>query len=329
MTIFDGSDAAALARAADRLATGGLVALPTETVYGLAGRADDDGAVAGIFAAKGRPSDHPLIVHVVGVDAAQHFAAAWPPSAASLARAFWPGPVSLVVPRRPGVATACAAGAATIALRCPAHPVAQALLAAAAAHGVPGLAAPSANRFGHVSPTRADHVTAEFGPALWVLDGGPCAEGLESAIVDCSRAPARLLRPGTLSRAALEAALGAPIEGADAAAPRVPGSLASHYAPRARVRLFDPAALLAAAAPATAGVYSRRRRAAVGAEDGGPHRPMPDNPAAVAQELYAVLREFDALGLEQIWIEAPPAEPAWDAVRDRLQRAAADIHPQP
>jgi L-threonylcarbamoyladenylate synthase len=328
MPILDGSDPAAVARAAERLAAGGLVALPTETVYGLGARADDAAAVGAIFAAKGRPADHPLIVHVAGVQQAQHFAAAWPDAAARIAQHCWPGPVSLVVPRRAGVAEACAAGAPTIALRCPAHPVARALLAAASAFGIPGIAAPSANRFGHVSPTRAAHVADEFGPEFWVLDGGDCPEGIESAIVDCSRAPARLLRPGTLTREAISAALGAPLLDADAAAPRVSGSLASHYAPRARLRLWPAAALNAALgagaaatpgpAPAAVGIYSRCRPPA--AEH---HREMPDNPAAVAHELYAVLREFDALGLEQIWVEAPPATQAWAGVRDRLQRAAA------
>ncbi len=324
MPILAGDDPAALAAAAARLASGGLVGLPTETVYGLAARADDDTAVAGIFQAKGRPADHPLIVHVADLAAGGHFASHLPPAALRLAAAFWPGPVTVIVPRRPGVADAAAAGQTSIGLRCPSHPVAQALLRQAAALGVAGLAAPSANRFGRISPTTAAHVAAEFGPALLVLDGGDCPVGIESTIVDCSRGQPVLLRPGVLTRAALQAALGQPLHGADAGAPRAPGTLASHYAPRARLRLWPPASLAAALDkpatwPAGLAVYSRRP---VGDSASCRWRAMPADPAAAAHDLFAALRHLDDEGASEIWVEQPPDEPAWEGVCDRLRRAA-------
>jgi len=333
MPVLDPHDPKALTRAARALAAGELVALPTETVYGLAARADDDEAVARIYAAKGRPSDHPLIVHVPDAQAAQAFVRQ-PPGLPARARAlmarFWPGPLTIVVPRRAGVAEAAAGGAPTVALRCPDHPVALALLREAAALGVPGLAAPSANRFGRVSPTQAAHVAAEFGPALVVLDGGTCREGIESAIVDCSRAATYLLRPGTLSRARIEAVLGEPLLAPDAHAPRVPGALASHYAPAAPVFLYDGAGLAEAVRvhradrpQARIGVYSRHPVQALADVPEVLAWPMPDNALRAAHELFATLRRFDAESVTSIWVEQPPADPDWDGVRDRLQRASA------
>ena len=333
MPVLDPHDPKALTRAARALAAGELVALPTETVYGLAARADDDEAVARIYAAKGRPSDHPLIVHVADAQAAQAFVRQ-PPGLPARARAlmarFWPGPLTIVVPRRAGVAEAAAGGAPTVALRCPDHPVALALLREAAALGVPGLAAPSANRFGRVSPTQAAHVAAEFGPALVVLDGGTCREGIESAIVDCSRAATYLLRPGTLSRARIEAVLGEPLLAPDAHAPRVPGALASHYAPAAPVFLCDGAGLAEAVRvhradrpQARIGVYPRHPVQALADVPEVLAWPMPDNALRAAHELFATLRRFDAESVTSIWVEQPPADPDWDGVRDRLQRASA------
>jgi L-threonylcarbamoyladenylate synthase len=324
MPQLDARDPAAVAEAARRLAAGELVAFPTETVYGLGARADDDAAVARIFAAKGRPADHPLIVHVVDAAAAARFAARLEPLAQRLIAAFWPGPLTLIVPRADGVARAAAGGQDSIGLRCPSHPVARALLAAAARLGVPGVAAPSANRFGRVSPTTAVHVIAEFGDVLTVLDGGACPVGIESAIVDVTRGVPMLLRPGVLTREQLEAAAGQPLAEPDARAPRASGTLASHYAPAARVRLFDAESLRAALAAPPAGVrvavYSR---APVAAGLVALQRRMPDDAEAAARELFATLRELDAAGVEQIWVERPPATPAWEGVRDRLQRAAA------
>lgn len=325
MPVLPGDDPAALEAAAQRIAAGGLVGFPTETVYGLGARADDDRAVAGIFAAKGRPADHPLIVHVAGADQATAFAADLSDAARRLAAAFWPGPVTLIVPRAPGRGGAAAGGQSTIGLRCPAHPVAQALLRRAAALGVAGVAAPSANRFGRVSPTQAAHVAAEFGDELLVLDGGACAVGIESTIVDCSRGRPVLLRPGVLTRAQLQAALGEPLHERDAAAPRASGDLASHYAPRARVRLWtagDLAAALHKRETPAAGlaVYSRSR------PPPGPDlqwRALPLDAAEAARELFAVLRDFDAAGVGEIWIELPADTAEWEGVRDRLRRAAA------
>lgn len=332
MPILDPRDPEVLTRAARALAQGELVGLPTETVYGLAARADDDAAVARIYAAKGRPLDHPLIVHVADAQGAQAFVrqdTGLPARARTLMARFWPGPLTLVVPRRPGLAQAAAAGAPTVALRCPDHPVAQALLRQAAALGVPGVAAPSANRFGRVSPTQAAHVAAEFGKALIVLDGGTCREGIESVIVDCSREATYLLRPGTIARATLEAALGEPLLAPDAQAPRAPGSLASHYAPAAPVHLCPRQELAArvraerAARPdGRIGVYSRHPVAELAAAPGVLRWPMPDNAQRAAHELFATLRRFDAESVSSIWIEQPPGDPDWDGVRDRLQRAS-------
>lgn len=323
MPIVSGSDPDAIERAAQALTAGELVAVPTETVYGLAARADDDRAVARIFETKGRPSDHPLIVHVAGRAQALPLAAAWGEGAEKLAAAFWPGPVTVIVPRAERCATAAAAGLPTLALRCPAHPLMRALLARCAELGIAGLAAPSANRFGRVSPTTAAHVHDEFGDSLLVLDGGACTLGIESAIVDVSGPEPVLLRPGVVVRAELERVLGRPLLDADAYSVRAPGTLASHYAPRATLRLMDADELKAALSVLPANVqgvavYSRtapRRHPLV--------RVMPDDPRAVAQELFAVLREFDARGVKLIWVEQPPDTAPWEGVNDRLQRAAS------
>ncbi len=236
--LLDGLDAAAVGLAADRLAAGELVAFPTETVYGLGARADDDTAVARIFALKGRPSGHPLIVHVADAQDAVRFAATMTPLAERLTEALWPGPLTIIVQRKAGCAAAAAAQQPTIALRCPAHAIAHALLVAARERGVPGVAAPSANRFGRVSATLAAHVLDEFGAELTVLDGGAAQLGIESAIVDCSAEQPVLLRPGVLTRQRIEAAAGQSLRAPGEAAPRAPGTLAAHYAPRAKLRLM-------------------------------------------------------------------------------------------
>jgi L-threonylcarbamoyladenylate synthase len=319
----------ALTAAATQLAAGALVAFPTETVYGLGARADDDAAVARIFAAKGRPAAHPLIVHVASVEHARFFAADFSDEAQRLMAAFWPGPLTVIVPRRVGVAAAAAGGQNSIGLRMPAHPVALALLQEASARGVPGVAAPSANRFGRVSPTWAAHVQQEFGADLMVLDGGACDVGIESAIVDCTRTQPALLRPGQLGQEALQAVLGQPLAAPDAMSPRASGSLASHYAPAATVRLLDAVALRhglrawQTQGSGVVGVYSQVAPQPELALAGGLFRPMPNNAAAVAHELFAVLREWDEAGVAAIWVEQPPPGPQWDGVRDRLQRAAA------
>ncbi len=311
--------------AARRLQSGELVAFPTETVYGLGARADDDRAVARIFAAKGRPADHPLIVHVASVAAAQNFAASLNPAARRLMAVFWPGPLTVIVPRRVGMAASAAAGQDSVGLRMPSHPVALALLQRAAELGVAGVAGPSANRFGRVSPTTAEHVRQEFGPDLMVLDGGACTVGIESAIVDCTRAQPALLRPGQLSHEQLAQVLGQPLAAPDAASPRASGTLASHYAPSVPVRLWTSGDLAERLRqPPLPGevvaVYSQLTPAA---ELGWRHQPMATHSAQVAHDLFSVLRDLDQGGVTAIWVEHPPADADWDGVRDRLQRAAA------
>ena len=329
--IRDAGDPAALAEAVTLLQRGELVAFPTETVYGLGADAGRDAAVAGIFTAKGRPHDHPLIVHIADAAAIAHFAREVPAFAQRLVDAFWPGPLTLILPRRDGVASAAAAGQSSIGLRCPAHPAAQALLRACAAAEPPvmGVAGPSANKFGRVSPTTAAHVKAEFGPSLLVLDGGPCQVGIESTIVDCTRGRPVLLRPGMLEVQALEAACGQPLlraEDLPQETPRASGTLEAHYAPHARVRLMDAKGLqtaldLLGADAKNIAVWSR---ALLATRAPGVHRRrMPDDAGEVARQLFAVLREFDAQGVQLIWIESPPPDAAWDGVRDRLQRASA------
>lgn len=337
--ILDGTQPEAIAAAARALRAGQLLGLPTETVYGLAADASSDAAVAQIFTAKGRPSDHPLIVHVADASAVGHFAREVPAFAQALLDAFWPGPLTVILPRQPGVASAATGGQDSVGLRCPSHPVALAVLRACAdpalegATDLPpvwGLAAPSANRFGRVSPTTAAHVQGEFGDSLLILDGGPCAVGIESTIVDCTRGVPVLLRPGAITRAQIAAACGVePLskEELEGQTPRASGTLEAHYAPNAAVRLMEAAPLQAAldqlrpdSAPVA--VYARsplRLPLAVAVHQ----RPMPTTAKATAQELFAALRSFDDAGAQRIWIETPPATPDWEGVRDRLQRAAA------
>ncbi len=326
--IVSGTDPKAVAEAARVIQAGGLVGFPTETVYGLGADASSDSAVAGIFAAKGRPSDHPLIVHVADASQVTDYASGIPGFAERLIAAFWPGPLTIILPRKPGVAVAAAGGQDSIGLRCPSHPVALAFLKACNT----GVAGPSANRFGRVSPTTAKHVIEELGDGLLVLDGGPCDVGIESSIVDCTRGRPVLLRPGVLTRAQLEMACGQAVLDPDDLilnaddAPRASGTLESHYAPAARVRLMDAKAIqtaldLLGADAANIAIYARtivRIKS-----DRVVYRRMPDDALATAQQLFAVLRDFDARGVKLIWIETPPPDEAWDGVRDRLGRAAA------
>ena len=336
--ILDGNNPSAIATAARALRSGALLGLPTETVYGLAADASSDAAVAQIFAAKGRPSDHPLIVHVADAAGIAHFASDVPAFAQKLVDAFWPGPLTLILPRLSGVATAATGGQDSVGLRCPAHPVAHALLVACAAPAdaaVPGdapvwgVAAPSANRFGRVSPTTAQHVQDELGEALLVLDGGPCQVGIESTIVDCTRGVPVLLRPGAITREQIQQACGmVPLSKEDLPhhTPRASGTLEAHYAPAAKVRLMDAKALqtgldLLGAEAAHIAVYARAALRTPSSKL--VMRRMPDDASAAAQQLFAALRAFDDQGVKLIWIETPPATPEWEGVRDRLQRAAA------
>lgn len=324
-------DAAEIARAVEVLASGGLVALPTETVYGLGADAGNPVAVRRIFAAKRRPVDHPLIVHIASATQLDHWCAEVPEAAKVLAAAFWPGPLTLILKRAAHVPDEVTGGQDTIGVRVPAHPLALELLRAFRG----GVAAPSANRFGHVSPTTAEHVRAELGAEVdMVLDGGPCTVGIESTIVDLTTAQPRILRPGGISRAQVEHALGAALmnRGAVAAspAPRVSGALASHYAPETPVRWVerssgDAAALLVAAAGVAAlGVISTATNDVFVAQHGvqAVWRALPAVPEDYARALYACLRELDERNLDLILLDVPPDTPEWEAVRDRLRRAA-------
>ena len=327
------SERAGIREAIAALRRGEVIGLPTETVYGLAADAGNAAAVRHIFELKGRPADHPLIVHIAGAEQLREFARGVPEAADQLARAFWPGPLTLILPRRPGVAEAAAGGQDSIGLRCPAHPVAHALLLAARALGVPGVAAPSANQFGRVSPTTAAHVQGEFGDELLILDGGACEVGIESTIVDCTRGVPVLLRPGRITREQIEQVSGQRLRDKDelaAPAPRASGTLEAHYAPRAKVRLMEGKALQAAlevlgrdfdGGKATIAVYARSILHVPSVNL--LYRRMPDDAAAAAQQLFAALRDFDAQGVHLIWVEQPPPTTDWEGVRDRLQRAAA------
>jgi L-threonylcarbamoyladenylate synthase len=327
--ILDGHSPQAQADAAHALQRGELLGLPTETVYGLAADACNDSAVAKIFAAKGRPSDHPLIVHVAHAQGVQRFASHVPVFAQHLMDAFWPGPLTLILPRRADVAKTAAGGQNSVGLRCPSHPVAQAVLQRAEALGVPGVAAPSANQFGRVSPTTAAHVAAEFGDDLLILDGGACAVGIESTIVDCTRDAPVLLRPGLLTPQRLSAACGVAVitpQAPDLAAPRASGTLASHYAPTAQLRLMTRAemqqALSAVSEPLAVWSHAPLPSANPAAVPWIWHA-MPADPEQCAHQLFAQLRAFDAMGVTQIWVETPPPSPDWAGVRDRLTRAAS------
>lgn len=320
-------DPAVLSRAAALLRAGELVAFPTETVYGLAANALDPAAVARIYRAKGRPAYNPLIVHVADVPSARRLVSDWPELATRLAERWWPGPLTLVLPKAAHIPDLVTAGLPTVALRVPSHPVALALLRAV---DLP-LAAPSANRSGEVSPTSAQHVARSLGDRVpLILDGGPTSVGIESTVVDLTGPLPVLLRPGMISRAELAGVTGpiaSPGAPADAHAPRPsPGMLDRHYAPKARVRLFDTAS---DRETLDAIVDARRRREKVGAiirrmniEGVDLLEQLPMAPVAYARELYGALHRMDEAGAALILVERPPADSEWDGVRDRLERAA-------
>ena len=329
--IISGSNPLHVQQAVDALCAGELLGLPTETVYGLAADASNENAVAKIFQAKGRPSNHPLIVHVAHADSVKKFASDIPDFAQKLMSQFWPGPLTLILPRQTEMAAAAAGGQNSVGLRCPSHPVAHEVLKACAAKGVWGLAAPSANLFGRVSPTSAAHVQFEFGDALLILDGGKCEVGIESSIVDCTRGVPVLLRPGQISRNQIEQACGFKLvspETLNSEAPRASGTLESHYAPTAKVRLMstsDWQKALAALGPhiQNLALWSVQKPSHELMGAGLCWRAMPADATQAAHDLFSVLRDFDARGVRIIWIETPPNTPDWEGVRDRLNRAAA------
>jgi len=314
-------DTAALERAAEILKRGGLVAFPTETVYGLGADARSVQAVHKIFQAKNRPADHPVIVHLSSADDVAQWARETPLPAQRLMQRFWPGPLTLILKRAPGVIDAVTGGQDTVGLRVPSHPLAQALLRAFGS----GIAAPSANRFGRISPTTAADVQEELGNAVDViLDGGACDVGIESTIVDLSSGIPRLLRPGGIARDELEAVMHAAVGAADSRSPRASGTLAAHYAPAVRMLLIEPEDLERAlrdhANADDVAVLARRSQPA--GVDVSLWRAGALDARTYAHDLYATLRELDRSGNALLIVEAPPAGAQWEAVRDRLQRAA-------
>jgi len=325
-----------IARAAAMLMRGELVAFPTETVYGLGADALDAEAVAKIFAAKGRPAWNPVIAHVADREAARALCTQWPTAAERLTEAFWPGPLTIVLPKRPVVPDIATAGHSSVAVRVPAHPVALALLRAV---GRP-IAAPSANRFTRVSPTTAAHVVESLGDRVpLVIDGGPCDVGIESTVIDLASATPTVLRPGSITREQLEAVLQHQVaevvhrvrsDDDSAEGQRAPGMADRHYSPRADVWLFDEvqreeivsavAATKAAAASSVVVALLLNASVPLGPNDHGVR--MPNEPRGYARELYASLHDADARGATLVVIERPPDTASWRAIRDRLARAA-------
>ncbi|MBI1988131.1 MAG: threonylcarbamoyl-AMP synthase [Betaproteobacteria bacterium] len=309
------------------LRRGGLVAFPTETVYGLGADARNPEALGRLYAAKGRPAGHPVIVHLADVSQLAQWARELPPAAVRLAARFWPGPLTLILPRAPAVSDAVTGGQDTVGLRIPSHPVAHALLTKFGS----GVAAPSANRFGRVSATTAQHVKQEFGDAIdLVLEGGPSEIGIESTIVAVTGERPVLLRPGHIPAREIEQAAGVPLGAPDTGSPRAPGTLAAHYAPQTPLIVMEGDLLLELAASLT----RQGKRVAVLAH--GTLQPLfsgltwivapPDAPV-YAHDLYANLRALDAAECDAILVEKLPQQPEWDAVNDRLGRAAAGSSP--
>ncbi len=315
----------AIARAVDRLRAGELVAFPTETVYGLGADAANPDAVRRIFVAKGRPADHPVIVHLHHAKDIAHWAREVPKAAVKLAATFWPGPLTLILPRAAHVSDIVTGGQDSVGLRVPSHPVARALLAAFAG----GIAAPSANRFGRISPTTARHVADDLGDAVAsILDGGACAVGIESTIVAFTGEHPILLRPGGIGVPELSRALGQPPQEADATAPRASGTLASHYAPRTPASLVAPDVLRAELLQLDERdeiVAVLARTLTRPSDFAGVWLQAPTAAAPYAHDLYANLRTLDAANADVILVETVPGGDEWLAVRDRLLRATRGV----
>ena len=332
--LLNGFDSSDIQLAARLLANGQLVSFPTETVYGLGADANNDQAVAAVFAVKHRPINHPLIVHIAAVKEVDFFAHSIPEFAKRLMDRFWPGPLTLVLPRNQGVAGACSGQQSSIGLRMPSHPVCIELLKTGRRFGVHGVAGPSANQFGRVSPTTAEHVIAEFGSGMAVLNGGACDVGIESALNDCSREVPVLLRPGILTLEQLSLACGQPVltpglyasqSKSQAPSPRASGTLASHYAPNASLRLYETPRLLEMARNYQP---SQNEKLAIWSRTSMPetgswvHQTMPSEPEACAQQLFALLRHWEENGITVIWIEQVPNTSEWAGISDRLTRAS-------
>jgi L-threonylcarbamoyladenylate synthase len=311
------------AKAIELLQHGEVVAIPTETVYGLAADASNELAIAKIYATKQRPANNPLIVHIASTAQVLDWASKFPPLAQKLAAAFWPGPLTLVLPARPSVSLMVRAGEPTVALRVPAHPVALALLNDSGL----GLAAPSANKYTQLSPTTAEHVETGLGAEIPVLDGGACQVGIESTIVSVHDDEWQLLRPGMINVSAIANVTGKPeLQQHTADTPKVPGQHLLHYSPRTPCLLFESRQAMAAYA------HNKPNAAALlfgtGITVTAKDLVLPDQPAQAAEQLYAALHRLDAAQADIILIETPPAAAEWDALRDRLQRAAYHPHDQ-
>lgn len=324
-------------RAVEILRKGGVVALPTETVYGLGADASNPEAVAKIFALKNRPADHPLIVHISGIDKLPQWVDEIPASAQALASRFWPGPLTMIFKRAPAVLDAVTGGQDTIGLRVPNHPLTLEVLAEFGG----GVAAPSANRFGKISPTRAEHVAEEFGDRVdYILDGGPCAVGLESTIVDLTSARPQILRLGAVTAEDIDSALGHAdyTEGSGCVSregeptpPKTPGSLAAHYAPETPLHLVDSTELATRVLELTSlgrsvGVIARTPAPSDEVATGCVWVVISPEPAEYGRLLYATMRELDHMRCDVILVEAPPALKDWEAIADRLTRAASATH---
>ena len=313
--------------AVEVLRAGGLVAFPTETVYGLGADASNPEAVTKIFAVKGRPASHPVIVHLANAEQISGWASEVPPIAQQLAAKFWPGPLTLIVKRALKVHDVITGGQDTVALRVPSHPVARRLLARFGG----GIAAPSANRHGRVSATTAEHVWREFGDAIeCVLDGGEAEVGIESTIVDLSGSAPALLRPGWITASQIASVLGVPLAAGGAGAPRAPGTLATHYAPQTPLLVVEGDLLVELAASLA---RQGKRVAALAFSGARPLSPgvtwiaAPREAGGYAHALYANLRALDEAGCDTILVEKPPQEAAWAAINDRLTRAASGAPP--
>jgi L-threonylcarbamoyladenylate synthase len=317
-------------RAAELLRSGRLVAFPTETVYGLGANALDPLAVRKIFEAKGRPSSNPLIVHVADSAQLVNAASLWPETAKRLADRFWPGPLTIVVPKCPEVPDEVTAGGPTVALRCPNHPIAQAIIRAA---GLP-IAAPSANRSTELSPTRAEHVWNSLGGRIdLIIDGGPCPGGIESTVVDVTGDIVRLLRPGPITATMLEEVVGEVLIGSESTgADRSPGQMGKHYSPRTELRLVDWNDLNEDLREA---IRVGKRAGVVAFGNPDIHWPkvgdiessainLTNDPQIAAAQLYDTFHRLDRLKLDLILVEEPPNTPEWAAIGDRLKRAAAE-----
>ncbi len=317
-------DAHHIVQAANVIREGGIVAIPTETVYGLAADALNPDAIAKIYEAKGRPSTNPLIIHVTSIDAAKKLASTWPPVAQKLAEAFWPGPLTLVVPKSEIVPDTATAGLPAVAIRMPSHPVMRAVIDAA---GTP-LAAPSANKSQAVSPTRAGHVLKSLGNRVdLILDAGTTEHGLESTVIDCTVLPPRLLRPGPITPSQIEGTIGMLVRTEeaqvdDSVARASPGMSKKHYSPQATVNVV-PAKLLASAIAAAEEPVAAFMLGSAVMNTKATMVQMPGNPVAYGAVLYNELHRMDDEGIKTIVIEEPPMQPGWEAVRDRLRRASA------